>query len=158
MKGLMVEKLRSEYFTNMKDVFDAIGNIQTNYNWLITDYECNIYPSNKIPFNNPYIWIDGQTLANIVMENEIQFIWGVFSAFEKHISLNSVLNHKLPFADGNKELWDADIRIQNPLAEIEIISWDSGLLLVISKDEKIIDNFLKGYPNATDLAEYNRCK
>lgn len=155
MKGLIIEKIRSNYFTNMKDVFDALGNIQTNYHWLITDYECNVYPTKEIPFNNPYIWIDGQTLTSIVKRNEIQFIWGVFSAFEKNVCLNNVLNYKLPFADGNKELWNKDVKIQHPLAESEIVSWDSGILLLISKDEKVINTFLKHYPDAIDLAMYN---
>lgn len=155
MKGLIIKKIKSKYFTDMKDVFFAIGNVQKEYNWLITNYECNIYPSKEIPFNQRYVWIDGKLLTDIVMKDDILFIWGVFSAFKKNESKNKILKYSLPFADGNKELWSPDIHIQHPLAEVEIVSWDSSLLLLISRNQKITNSFLKEYPDAIDLEKYN---
>jgi len=45
--------------------------------------------------------------------------------------------------------------MQNPLAEIEIISWDSTMLLVIAKSKELTEMFINEYPNSLDLKEYN---
>lgn len=39
----------------MDEVFLAFNNMQLNYNWLITDYECNDYPDEMIPYNKEYV-------------------------------------------------------------------------------------------------------
>lgn len=155
MKGIILNEIKSGYFTNMKDVLIAMNDAQKDYNWLISDYECNVYPSNKILFNTEYAFVDGDTLTDIIYQNDIDFIWGVFSGFQKNISKDEILQYKLPFADGNTKLWNEKIKIQNPLADIEIVSWDSSLLLLIAKQEIIINNFLQHYPNALDLEDYN---
>ncbi|WP_291580368.1 hypothetical protein [Clostridium sp. UBA6640] len=87
----------------MDEIFLAFNNMQLNYNWLITDYECSDYPDEMMPYNKEYVWISGRDLRRIVCENEIQFIWGVFSAFSKDVTLNDVLKYYLPYADGNPD-------------------------------------------------------
>ena len=139
----------------MDKVFTSINNTQLNYNWLITNYECNDYPDESIPYNKEYVWISGDELTKIVFNNRIQFIWGVFSGFDKSIQLSDVLKYTLPYADGNPNFWIKDFKIQHPLAEIEIVPWDSGLVLLISKNADIIETFLKKFPMAEDLSEYN---
>ncbi len=155
MKGLLLEELSSRYFINLQDIFGVIGKVQKDYNWLISNYECNIYPSKKIPFDKEIVFIEGEELEQIVTSHEIQFIWGVFSGFKKEISLESILEYPIPFADGNKAIWNSDICTQNPLADIEIIAWDSTLAVVVSKEDKFIETIKKNYPTARDLLEYN---
>jgi len=139
----------------MDEIFLAFNNMQLNYNWLITDYECNDYPDEMIPYNKEYVWISGRNLWRVVCENEIQFIWGVFSAFSKDVTLNNVLKYSLPYADGNPNFWVKNINMQHPLAEIEIVPWDSSLVLLISKHDEIIESFLNYSPYAEDLVTYN---
>lgn len=43
MKGAVIYR-GEKYFTFLKKIFDSIENVQKNYNWLITGYEC--YPQN----------------------------------------------------------------------------------------------------------------
>ena len=154
MKGIILQEIKSNYFTNMKDIFDAMNNSQSDYNWLITDYECNHYPTNNISCNQEYIWISGKELSDIVSIHGIQFIWGVFSAFTKDVPLAEVMKHTYPFADGNTGLWNPIIKTQHPLADIEIVSWDSSLVLVISKCESIVTDINNFYPDAIDIEKY----
>ncbi|MBN9648080.1 MULTISPECIES: DUF2691 family protein [Terrisporobacter] len=142
MKGAILED--GDYcFTTLDEVFKGIENIQKQYNWLITDIEC--YPekqSNIELFSKEYCWLSGDELSEIIRGDNFQWIWGVFSGFSKSISKDDVLQFKLPYADGNKELWKDKLSIQHPLAEIEIIAWDSSKTLIISKNDNIINSFI----------------
>lgn len=102
------------------------------------------------------MWILGEDLTRVVFENNIQFIWGVFSAFDKNIKIEDVLKYPLSYADGNPSFWSNNYKMQNPLAEIEIVSWDSASVLIIAKQDEVVDYFLKSFPLAEDLIEYNR--
>lgn len=154
MQGLILEEMPRGYLTNMLDIFDAIDNKQKEYNWLISNYECNVYPTKRIPFNNDFVWIDGYTLTDIVVHNEIQFIWGVFSGFLNHIPYAEVEKYPLPLADYD-ELWSTEVKLQHPLASIEIIPWDSSLVVIKSSDPNIIKKFKRYYPDSVDLYSYN---
>lgn len=154
MRGAILENQKM-YYTYMNKIFYALDNIQLEYNWLISHYECNQYPDEHIPCDKEYVWVSGVDLSRIVFENEIQFIWGVFSAFKKEIMLNDVLEYTLPYADGNPSFWSTSFNIQHPLAEFEIVPWDSSLVLLISKHDTVVESFLKAFPLAEDLLVYN---
>lgn len=100
-------------------------------------------------------WLSGEDFFEIVTEHDIQFIWAVFSAIPKHISQSEVLEYDLPYADGYRGFLGNPISIQHPLAEIEIVPWDSSLVLLISKDNEVIDRFQKQFPLSEDLEQYN---
>ena len=51
--------------------------------------------------------------------------------------------------------WKEKPSIQHPLARIELVAWDSGLTLFISKDEDIVNRFRNAFPLSRDLEEYN---
>ncbi|PZF90316.1 hypothetical protein C1903_03930 [Listeria ivanovii] len=142
-----------KFYTDMKKAFEAIQNKQANYNWLISNFECNCYPAG-IP-EQEYIWITGEELTKVIAANDIQFIWGVFSGFKKNISLEEILESELPIADGYAGFWKEAISIQHKLASIEIVPWDSTLVLFISKAEELTTLFKENFPNSKDLAEYN---
>ncbi|MBC6297872.1 hypothetical protein HCJ45_12220 [Listeria sp. FSL L7-1517] len=141
------------FYTDMSVVFKAIQNKQANYNWLISHFECNHYPVDIL--KQAYIWVSGEELTKMIEENNIQFIWGVFSGFEKAISLEEVMQSELPFADGYLGFWKEKISIQHQLASIEIVPWDSSLVLFISKMEELTALFKENFPNSIDLEEYN---
>ena len=71
--------------------------------------------------------------------------------FSKNISQQEVLKSKLPYADGNTGLWQNPVSIQHPLAEIEILAWDSSMTVVISKNDDIIGKLKESRPWAEDL-------
>lgn len=155
MKSAILEK-GEQYYTYMLKIFEGIGNEQINYNWLITDCVC--YPENRKLrelFSEEYVWISGEQLTEIIHKEDLQFIWGVFSGFPKNIVLDEILKDELPFADGYKGFWIDNVSIQHPLADIEIVAWDSSLTLFISKVDGLIDKFRSSFPLSEDLSVQN---
>lgn len=156
MKGTILRKGEKSY-TRLTKIFFSFNNVQKNYNWLITD--CNCYPKNK-QFNDlltkEYCWLSGEQLTEMVHSEDFQWIWSVLSGFEKDIPLEQVLQYELPYADGYTGFWKNPISMQHPLSVIEIVPWDSTLVLVISKIDEIVDNFQNYFPMSEDLLEYNK--
>lgn len=68
-----------------------------------------------------YIWLSSKELSTLILGNKIQFIWGVFLAF------------------------------QNLLSELEIMSCDSRMLYIKSKEDSHINNFLLKFPETKEL-------
>lgn len=122
MKGAILEK-GGECFTLLKNIFNSIDNIQKEYNWLVSGYEC--YPQNieyLKKLSGEYCWMTGDELTDICKNEDFQWIWGVFSGFHKSVDKEDVLKNKLPQADGYTGFWQNPISIQHPFAEIEIIA------------------------------------
>ena len=74
MRGSIIEK-NNVYYSRLKEVFNAIGNTQKNYNWLITDYEC--YPSefdNEKILSNEYCFISGDKFTEMIEKEDLQWI------------------------------------------------------------------------------------
>ena len=156
MKGAILEK-GERYYTQMSKIFASMNNAQKNYNWLITDCVC--YPSNKQyneMLSKEYCWLSGEQLTEMVDSEDFQWILAVLSGFEKDIPLEQVLKYELPYADGYTGFWKNPISMQHPLSVIEIVPWDSTLVLVISKIDDIVDKFQKYFPMSEDLLEYNK--
>lgn len=145
-----------KYYTYLGKVFDAIGNRQKEYNWLVTNCEC--YPMtqefNKM-FDKDYCWLSGDELTSIINTEDFQWIWAVLSGFSKDISLAKVLESPLPFADGYSGFWKNPVSIQHPFASIEIVPFDSSLILLISDQKGLIDDFKKIFHLSEDLSLYN---
>lgn len=134
-----------EYYTDMSIILNPIQEYLQDYNFLITDIECNHYPDKRINCEEDYLFISTIEILDIVNANEIQFIWGVFSAIPKHISLEEILKYELPYSEGTHTL-DEIVEIQHPLAEIEIVAFDSSYVEIISRREDIIHIIEKEFP------------
>lgn len=155
MKGAILEK-GEKYYTYMRAIFTAIKDTQNKYNWLITDFEgIAETPIYDLFGDNSYIWISGEELTAIIEKDDFQWIWAVLSGFSKNIMLEEVLKHDFPYADGYTGFWQNPVTIQHPLADVEIVPWDSSLALIISKDDNIINNFRLAFPFSEDLEEHN---
>lgn len=155
MKGVILEK-GERSFTFLREIFLFIHNVQRDYNWLITACEC--YPENRTyaeMLSKEYCWISGKKLTEMINEENFQWIWGVLSAFPKDVSVDEVLKYQLPKADGYDGFWKNPISIQHPLAEIEIVAWDSSLMLLISKNDTIVEEFKRNERLSQDLEVYN---
>lgn len=155
VKSAILEK-GEHYYTYMDKIFKAIENEQLKYNWLITD--CESYPEDKRineMFSKEYIWISGEQLTEIISKDDFQFVWGVFSGFSPEVTLEEALSYDLPFADGYKGFWVNNVGIQHPLAEVEIVAWDSSLTLLISMDDNLVQKFRSNFPLSEDLSALN---
>ncbi len=159
-------------YTYLKAVFDAIDNKQTAYNWLITDTDIIAHSDNLEALNTSVHWayengtpiaipvpdycfLSGEELTKIITEDDSQWIWGVISGFEKSIPLEEILKCPLPKADGYEGFWKNPPSIQNPLAAIEIVPWDSSCVLLLSTEKEIVENFKKAFPRCQELSAYN---
>lgn len=142
-----------DYYTYIDRVFDAIDQAQLDYNWLISNYECNIYPDDRISVEHEsdYVWLTGEEITEIVSKNHIQFWDGVLSGFNKNVRLPVILKYNLPKAGFSKD----KIAIQHPFAEIEIIPFDSSLVALISNDDALVDKFIKAFPKSLEFETYN---
>ena len=144
-----------KYYTYLKKLFDAIGNKQQDFNWLITDCVC--YPDNPktdAMLSKNYCWITGVELTELVRQEDFQWIWAVLSGFDKTVPLEEVLKYDLPRAEDYNGFWNRPISIQHPLARIEIVPWDSTMTMIFSDDKSIIDRFRAAYPFSEDFETY----
>lgn len=143
---------------SLKEVIDCINDFE-QYNYLITNIEC--YPLDKEIsqiLDNEYCWIEGKELLRLLKKEDFQWIWVVFSVFSKDVKLEEVLGYNYPYADGYKGFWENPIKVQHPLAITEIVAWDGSLILLISKNNEIVNILMKKNLFAKDLEEYNRTK
>lgn len=153
------------YYTDLRHVFRAIDGRQLEFNWLISDLTYSwLGPHGDAeapPFtfggSGPY-WRTGQELTRLVAEHEMQFDWAVLSGFAPGVSLDLSRLEIEPYADGNPGFWADQPRIQHPLAEIEIVCWDSGSTLLLCRDRSIGESFRRAFPEAIDLVEYNKAR
>ena len=157
MKGAILQH-GQPFFTDMRAVLAALGDHVAAHNWLITDYECNDYPDAALFTREPgnAVWTTGQALLDTVRLHDIQFIWGVFSAFPKYIPFERVASHPEPYADGYEGFWNIQPSVQHPLATMEIVAWDSSLVLLISRDDTLVTRFRTHFPLSEDLEDHSR--
>ena len=144
-----------KYYTYMKKLFEALGNRQTEFNWLITD--CICYPDDPktdAMLSKDYCWISGDELTEIIAQEDFQWIWAVLSAFDKSVAFEDVLKYDLPRAEDYVGFWSRPISMQHPLARIEIVPWDSSMTMLFSDDKGIIDSFRATYPYSEDFEAY----
>lgn len=145
------------YYTDLNRVLHAIGYRHKDYNWLITDCVC--YPQNPAiaeMLSQDYCWLSGEQLSDLVMAENFQWIWADLCAFDRGIALAEVLQYELPRADGYDGFWQMPLTMQHPLAEIEIVPWDSSMTLLLSRRKDIVDNFRNYYPESENLGDYIR--
>ena len=102
-----------------------------------------------------WCWLTGDELTDMVEDENFQWIWGVLSAFPKHIKKETILKYKLPKARENSKIWQNPISMQHPLSVMEIIAWDSSMTVVISKCDDVINQLKSDKPWAEDLEQYN---
>lgn len=153
--GAIIQK-SEKYYTFLPKLFDVLENAQLDYNWLITDCECNV--ENEIYeecISRGYCWVSGEHFTEIVNKQNIQWIWAVFSGFHKDIPLEEVLKEALPCADENDSIWTNPVKMNHSLAKIEIIAFDSSMTLVISEDRGLVERVRAGFPLSEDLSDYN---
>ena len=141
--NLILERTKQmEYFTYLPSIFEALQIQCESYDWYISDVETNGYP-----FKDG--WYSGQELSDQILNNQIQFIWGVLSCFkigERPRVMDS------PFVYGNPYYWNgSEPQTQLKGAEFEIACWDSSGVILIGLNEKLKNNFISKYSDAKPL-------
>ena len=122
-----IYKDKNDFNTNMYKLLQEFKIKDLNYKWLITDIETN----EEELSNKEFIIIMHQDLIKLLENNkDIQWIWAVFSAIPSKYSDDEILKYKFPYIIENKNI---NIKIQHPLAEIEIDCIDSSYAKIIFK-------------------------
>jgi hypothetical protein len=139
------------YFTNMKQVFSALNISASDYDWYVSDIETNFSSSD---FTQEDKWISGEDLSCFLENNEIQFIWAVFSALPK--GLRPTI-HESPYIEGNPEYWSGKV-ISTQLSDalFEIACWDSSATILVGLPEKAESAFILRYPDTRPLVSAAR--
>ena len=150
------------YYTDLALIFQALGGRQNEFNWLITDLDACLVGKDwgkalpEFLLKREPQCVSGQHLSRVVEENSIQFIWAVLSGFRSDISVDVDHLDVRPYADGNRMFWSECPSTQHPQASVEIVCWDSTLVLLLSKDMDMSVRFRAFFPDAMDLDQYNR--
>lgn len=98
-----------------------------------------------------YVFISNSDLLDILEKKDFQWIWGVFSAIPFNYSIEDILKYELPYAEDNRDIYlDNNFVIQHPLADIEVVAFDSSGMHIVSKDKDICDKFKILYPDAKE--------
>lgn len=142
--------------TDIKLIFDALEGRQKEFNWLITEHESYCWPSGEDIFDDVIILLSGDELTDIVTHNNIQFVWGILSAFDKSVDIDINNLDIIPTFDGNWRYGGEDVHPQHPLAVAEIVCVDSSYTMFLSKDEDLSSRLIRHYSDARDLHQWNR--
>jgi hypothetical protein len=157
MNLLLEDSIKPDEIYTAKDLFLKISELE-NYIYLLSDLDTNYYQDtrfnkNKNLRNENSCWIEGAELSSIIKENNIEFTWGVLSAFQtkshQPISL-------IPYAEGNPNFWIENPTPQIKEAKFEIVFWDGGSILFIGISEIIASKIKINFPMIKNLDEENR--
>lgn len=156
MNLIMKDSTQMIGHTDVKLIFDALEGRQKEFNWLIIAHECFGWPLGEEVFKEEIVLLSGDELTDIVTDNNIQFIWGILSAFDKatNIDINNLT--VTPTFDGEWKYGEEDAKPQHPLAIAEIVCVDSSYTMFISKDEDLSNRFIRHYSDAQDLYQWHR--
>ena len=153
--GVIIRK-GEKYYSYLRKLFSAMGDMQLNYKWLLSNYEC--YPvdaSIQKLLKAGYCILGGDQLTELVNTEDFQWIWGTFSAFDPSVDNAEILQYPLPENDMCEDLWKAPLIMQHPLSKIEIVAFDSSSTLIFTRDFSLLETLREVYPQAEDLETLN---
>jgi hypothetical protein len=134
-------------FTNIRDVLAAAEISPQDYDWFISDIETNFLP---VGLGDGDQWMRGEELASLILEQDIQFLWAVFSAVPK--GFRPIVS-KAPYVDGNPDYWNGnDPAPQLEGALFEIACWDSSATILINLPQHAQHAFVTRYSDAQPLS------
>lgn len=148
---------RMPFHTDMQRVLRAFGGREREFDWLVTDLECNRFPAAFLPEKDAWL-LSGDEFADVVFgeSDPVQYIWGVLTGLPRGTRVDLAQCSEVPFADGNGELWTETPRLQVPGAVVEVVCWDSSYTILVTTDADLSARFRSSFPEAEDLAVYCR--
>ena len=125
---------RQDLKNDLLDIFSALGDLQYQYDWVMTDHD--LWYGENCPDEVKKRWqwtgllMDGQELAAHLSAGCVHFVvGGVISAVPKETQLNQVRNYE-PYWEHEK-LFSADYQFQTPLTQMELICYDGYAWLIV---------------------------
>jgi hypothetical protein len=153
---LFAKSERMPFHTQLGPIFQAFNGRQKEFNWLIAEFECNHLPRIVDWSDKEVIWVAGEELTRIIDEDDIQFIWGDLFGFGKNIDYNAAMKNFRPQSKRTDPIGAKNPQIQNSLATFQIICFDSGFTVLLSKDNDLSQRFCSYFKESQDLNEFKR--
>ena len=146
MNLILESSERVPFYTDMRSMLTAMGVEAIAYDWFVSDVETNI----AVPaLADGDVWVTGDELFQMLSQ-DIQFIWGVFSAVPKGARFEVLVP---PGADGNPSFWQPPaVRPQLEGACFEIVCWDSSATVLVGVSSVQAERFLATFPDALPLS------
>jgi len=157
--------LKERHNTYLKTIFEAMEHKQKDYNWLVTGHELYLCEMNikdeevekvfEYKNGERYVFISGDELTKAMHEEDVQWIFGSFSAFNKSIAKGEILSGKyfMPGTEYDDRYMDSTF-LQHQLAEIEIGAFDGAYTVIKSTSKEIIDTILKNRPSVVGFDDF----
>jgi hypothetical protein len=137
------------YFTDVGSTLHSLGLSASEFDWYVSDIETNIIFDGLPQVDG---WANGPELAKCLTHPDLQFIWGVFSAFPRGTRVEVP---QPPYADGNARFWrDADtLTPQLEGALFELVCWDSSATILIGITPEQASRYTTMHPQAKPLRD-----
>jgi hypothetical protein len=147
------------FHTDLQTVFRAIGGREKEFDWLVTDLDCDTFPVEFLGGKSAWV-LPGHTLADVVSRQTTptRFNWGTFSGLGGGTKVDLAHLPDLPYADGNAALWSRPPAIQYRGAEVEIVCWNACATLLLTTDADLYARFREYFPESMALEERNRVR
>lgn len=138
-----------KYYTYMLEIIQALEGNESKYKWLISDIEAHPEKGGKYTEfieDNRFVILSSRELLEMLLEDDFQWIWAVFSAIPKNVDDKEILRFDMPSVENEEIYKDDSAIIQHPLAEIEIVAEDSSSVLIVARENQIAEKFKKLFP------------
>ena len=143
------------YQTDMSTLMQPLESIVDRCNWIASDLEVYAPADEQLPIHKTIDWISltPEQMKKVAI-SKAPVIWGVFSAIPlgKQLGVDS---SNCPTSDGNPQVFEPN-HFQLPHAVAEIVAWDSTFTIFKTKDRKLSERFKAYFPEAEDLANFNK--
>ncbi len=154
MNWVISESKKVKFHTHLNEILKPIIDDISEFNWLLSDLEFTFmeeYDYLPININKDYSILSGSEF-NIILNADIQIIWGVIIAVPQKYKI-SIDKSNIPFSEGNDDIW-FDNHFQNENAEIEIICFDSSFTIVKFRNKELSDKFKAYFLEAISLQKF----
>lgn len=147
----LAETNQLRWQTDLSMLLQPLQQQIVSLNWLVADLEY-FFLDERLPQSieglvadehDSYDIISGKELYNSIDNRDIQVVWGVFCGVVGDVP--NLQEDKIPYADGNKQLWAEPEAFQLQASEIEIVCVDSSLTLIKFRDEELGNQFLETF-------------
>lgn len=146
--NLIVERAPDiKWYSDLYPFVTALGAYADNFCWLCTGGE--VFPSVR-EFPDGSYWLSAADLREII-EPRYAFGWCVLSAIPLADVSAAMTVDCYPYADCNPGFWIGSPKPQHPMADFEVVCWDSSATLLIGASQTVAAAFLVAYPSAVDL-------
>lgn len=146
----------SEYLTYPYLVFRELKPFLIGLNWRVSNAEC--YGEGVEEFrlsDSEDTWLSGSELFDALKEaQDVQWVWGLLSGFSPSVSREdayAVSTAGLFDSIGIPSMRIKPVRTINPLAEIEIVAFDSSDTYVVTDDESVIRKLKEAFPKCEEI-------